>query len=94
MSTAIPSATLTAYDVEILNAARTILTRVENVYGRGAWHASTRAFDKVTAPGLARTAEAAHSAEESVFHFLNTASTWGGLDLTRDQLQNRRGDEE
>lgn len=70
--------------IEILNTARRILERADKDAMREAWGENARASN------LGRTAEAAHSAADAIFAFLNVAHTYGGVEMTEEELHGRK----
>lgn len=80
---------ITPDGIEILHAARRILERVDHDAMRGSFES-----EPWEAAGRGRTAEAASTAANAIFEFLNVASNYGKLNLTHEQLHGRPKDEE
>lgn len=75
---------ITPDGIEMLNAAKRILEREDKT-------AMSEAWGKEGPDGarLGRVAEAAGTAADAIFNFLNVASNYGGVEMTHEQLHGR-----
>lgn len=82
---------ITPYDIETLNAARTVLERID----QSCKHEHHRsADDQHEAFALGKVSEAADVAGDAIFNVLNVVSSWAHVELTGAQLRNSGDDEE
>lgn len=84
---------LSHVDIATLNAARTILKRLEKESYDQGWNAPHGGYEgTVRAQDLGRLAQVAQTTEQAIFNVLNVANAWCDGGLTDVQLHNKPGD--